>query len=143
MRPTLVVLAIFLVLVPAACSAQVPEEGLARFWADFRQAVVENDASKVASMTRFPFEVRGPDDGDPVQTLDRKGFLDVYERLVVQPVHLPSGGTIVSRSMRALIAEATTSPPIDAGDPDRTHFQQFEFARIDGRWRFVRAYLEE
>lgn len=88
-------------------------------------------------------EVRGPDDSDPVKKLSRQDFLDLYERLVAQPVYLPSSDQIIPKSMRQLIGEANQLSKEDYVTPDLIQFHQFEFMRIAGRWRFTRAYLEE
>lgn len=132
-----------ILLISGACSAEESDTGLQSFWADFRQAVLDNDKDKIASMTHFPFEVRGPDDSDPVKHYDRTGFLAIYERLVVQRIYLASAGQFVSKSMRELIGGKSEITPGDFLTKNVIRFQQFEFERIKGRWRFTRAYLEE
>ncbi|HXH08631.1 MAG TPA: hypothetical protein VNP04_02495 [Alphaproteobacteria bacterium] len=117
--------------------------GFQSFWSEFRQAVIDNDKAKIASMTRFPFKVRGLADSDPVKQYDRTGFLSIYERLVVQRVYLPEAGHIVAKSMRELIAGKSDITPEDFLTKNVVRFQQFEFERSKGRWWFTRAYLEE
>jgi hypothetical protein len=139
-------LRLFLPLLLAICTVgSAAESGMSfhSFWSEFRQAVVDNDKTKIASMTRFPFKVRGPDDSDPVKQYDRPGFLSIYERLVVQRVYLPEAGQIVAKSMRELIAGKSEITPEDFLTKNVVRFQQFEFERSKGRWWFTRAYLEE
>jgi hypothetical protein len=109
----------------------------------FRQAVMDNAIDKIALMTHFPFEVRGPDDSDPVKTYDRTGFASIYKRLVTQTAYLPSAGQIISKSMQELIRGKKVITQADFLDENMMRFQQFEFTRIKGRWWFTRAYLEE
>lgn len=126
-----------------ACSANENASDANQFWSTFRQAVVDNNKERIASITRFPFEVRGPDDSDPVIRYDRKGFLAIYERLVAQSVYMPSEGKIVPKSMRQLISDKQELSPQDYLTSDAIQFHQFEFERIEGRWYFSRAFLEE
>jgi hypothetical protein len=143
MRISLIMLTMLLTFVSYAYSEEVSDDGFRPFWADFRQAVISNDKTKIASLTHFPFEVLGADDSNPAKFLDRKEFLDIYERLVVQTVYFPSGGQIVSKTMREMIYETKDIPKKDTNKGDAMQFQQFEFETIGGKWRFVRAYLEE
>lgn len=143
MRVSIFIFMMLLTLASGSCSAEAPDNGLRPFWTQFRQAVIDNDKAAVADMARFPFPVRGADDSDPVKSLDRIGFLNIYERLVAQIVYFPSGGQIISRSMRELIHDAAAPPAADPENGDSMRFHQFEFERIDGRWRLVIAYLEE
>jgi hypothetical protein len=126
-----------------ACSAASPDASFQQFWRPFRQAILDNDKQRVASVTSFPFEVRGPDDSDPLQLLNRPQFLDLFERLVVQPVYVVVGGQIVPKTMRQLIEETRSVSPADQVDHGFVHFHQFEFSKRDDRWLFTRAYLEE
>jgi hypothetical protein len=134
---------VLLAMLVTVCSAAEKDSDANRFWHGFRQAVVDNQKEKIVTMTRLPFEVRGPDDSDPVKKLNQRDFLDVYERLVAQSVFLPSGDKIIPKSMRQLIGETTELSNKDFLTPDLIQFHQFEFMRIDDRWCFTRAYLEE
>lgn len=132
--------ALLLALV-AGCSTSEAGAGLDPFWSEFRRALRDGDEQAIVSLTRFPFELRGVVDGAPVESLAREEFLVVLERLLDQLVYLPDGGGIVSRSMSDLIRGASTPPALDPSGTAR--FQQFEFERVDGDWRFTRAFLEE
>ncbi len=138
--------AVYLVLLAVlvtVCSAADKNSDADHFWQAFRHAVIDNQKEEIAAMTLLPFEVRGPDDSDPVKKLNQRDFLAVYERLVAQSVFLPSGDQIVPKSMRQLIGETKRLSKEDYVTPDMIQFHQFEFMLIDGRWRFTRAYLEE
>lgn len=137
------ILPVILALLCVVCSAAGKDYSCNQYWSTFRQAVLDNDKGRLAGMTRFPFEVRGPDDSDPVRQYDAKGFLAIYERLVAQPVFLPREGKIVSKSMRQLIDEKKEITPDDYLTSDSIQIHQFEFERIKGKWLFTRAYLEE
>jgi hypothetical protein len=75
MRAFKIILPIILALFCVVCSAAEKDSGYSQYWGEFRQAVLDNDKGKIADLTRFPFEVRGPDDSDPVKKYDTKGFL--------------------------------------------------------------------
>jgi len=137
------ILIVLLTLFSVSCTASEKNQDANSFWQEFRQAVVNSDSSQVAPLTRFPFEVRGPMDSDPVIPQDPKGFVDIYERLLVQQVYLPEGGQIVGKTMRSLVAEKTNVNPEDFLTDDSFQVFQFQFRLIDGKWLFTRAYLEE
>lgn len=109
----------------------------APYWRAFRQAVLDDNKDKLFSLTRFPFEVRGPHASDPVDYYDRSCFAAIFRRVVVQRVALPSG----EKSMLQLINEKSEIGPADYQSPDAIQVHQFEFRRINGEWLFTRAYL--
>ncbi|UCE30804.1 MAG: hypothetical protein JSW68_12250 [Burkholderiales bacterium] len=132
-----------LLLFSSACAATGPQTSYQGFWARFRQAVLDDDRDRVVSLMRLPFEVRGPDDAQPVRRLDRAGFLEIYDRLVLQELYLPQGGALVVRTMRALIEQRPDASEDDLLTEGIARFHQFQFERIGDHWRFTRAYLEE
>jgi hypothetical protein len=129
--------------ISGACAAEVPDPELQAFWTRFRQAVLAYDKNKVATMTQFPFEVGEVDDSVPIKHYNRKGFFDIYERLMVQRVSVPSGNVSIEKSMIEFIEDKTEIAPKDLSTENRMRFEQFVFERVRGRWRFTRAYLEE
>lgn len=137
------VLTLLLIFISYACSAEKAiDNSFSVFWPEFRQAVISSDKNKIASLTHFPFEVLGVDDSYSARSFDRTGFLDIYERLVTQTIYFPQGNQIISKSMREMIYEAKNIPKKNINAGNTMQFEQFEFERIDGQWRFVRAYLE-
>jgi hypothetical protein len=130
-------------LVGCGTAAHAAESSLQAFWSEFRQAVIHEDKQRVASLTRFPFEVRGPSDGDPVLRYDRAKFLGVYHRLMAQVIYVPEGSEIATKTMRDVVEEKPDIVPRDLLRADYARVHQFAFQEIDGHWLFVRAYLEE
>ena len=138
-----IVLVSIIAALSLACSVLEKSPDVALFWNNFRQAVIANDKNAVLEMARFPFEVRGPTDAEPVRHLDRQQFLLIYAKLLSQPVYLPESDKVVSRSMRELIVAKPVLDPSNLLTPAMVRFYQFEFTTVDGRWFFTRAFLEE
>ena len=134
---------VLLAMLVTVCSAADKDSDADQFWQTFRKAVLDNQKEKIVTMTLLPFEVRGPDDSDPVKKLNQQDFLAAYERLVAQSVFLPNDDKIIPKSMRQLIGETKELSKKDYLTQDLIQFHQFEFMRIGGHWRFTRAYLEE
>ncbi|MEQ1778977.1 MAG: hypothetical protein ABL863_10595, partial [Nitrosomonas sp.] len=78
-----------------------------------------------------------------IQLLDEKSFNNIYERLLVQTIFLPVRDQIVPKPMRELIYETKSLSSEETENTNTISFQQFEFEQRNGRWRFVRAFLEE
>jgi hypothetical protein len=132
----------FILICVAASAAEIGSSG-DQFWHNFRQAVLANNVDQVSSLTRFPFEVRGPDDSDPVKNYNRKSFGGIFKRVVVQPVLLPIKGKFITKSMLQVIDDKKEITDKDYMTPEAFQVEQFEFQRISGQWFFTRAYLEE
>lgn len=146
MRIFKIILPAILALFCVVCSAAEKNSdcsGCSQYWSVFRQAVIDNDKCKIADLTRFPFEVRGPADFQPIKRYDRKGFLEVYESLVTQPVCLLSNGKFIDKPMRQLIDEKKEIAPSDYLTPDTFQIENFKFRCIKGKWYFTFAYTEE
>lgn len=139
----LIALLQFIFVVGSTRSAEVADNQFATFWIEFRQAVINNDKTKIISLTYFPFEMRGVDDSSAIQLLDEKSFNNIYERLLVQTIFLPVRDQIVPKPMRELIYETKSLSSEETENTNTISFQQFEFEQRNGRWRFVRAFLEE
>lgn len=128
---------------PEPQQAVVGSGTFAEFWNAFRGAVDAKDAEALAAMARFPFETRGPEDGDPVHTLDRAAFVAAAERLLSEPVYVMDGGKLETKTVRDIVVVK-----VDPGDKaqmteDFARVESLEFRRVDGVWRFSRAYTEE
>jgi hypothetical protein len=114
-------------------------ESFERFWAAFRQAILAGDREKVASVTRFPFETRGPSDDDPVRKHNRAAFPALLDSLLAQQSGSVSGGTT-----RQLIERTTTPSQRNvAPGAKEARVGRFSFENVDGRWWFTRAYTTE
>jgi len=133
---------------PAPAHAQAAEQAatsadFAAFWREFRAAVLAADAQRAASLTRFPLEVRGPDDGDPVEPCTRAEFEAVFARLIAQVGYVPAGDHVLERSLREIVETLPAPPPKARLTADFARVEQFEFRLSNGRWQLTRAYLEE
>jgi len=139
--PLLIIgLAVGLTIVPARAETSSPQtDGFQKFWSEFRSAVMSGDKAKVSRLTRFPFETRGPLDDDPVIGHDRQWFLKAYEELM----DMDTGLTREPGAMRLLIKNTPTITSKDAVRRDWARVGDFEFERIDGKWWFNFAFVEE
>lgn len=136
---------LLLTLMLPACTAQPPaaknaEEGFEGFWNGFRAAVLADDPQKVAAMTQFPFKTRGVMDSDPVASHERAGFLKLWDKLLAQDPGLKRE----PETMRQFIQRKTQ---IVATDLERTgsaaRIASFVFEKVNDRWLFTMAYVEE
>ena len=139
--------AIIFLLLSCCALAQQNErknfEGIQQFWTQFRAAILSNDKEKVASLTKFPFEVRGPDDGDPLVYYDKKGFLGILDDILNQPVYQMKGTNIKSTTMGEIVKDKTEVSDADLLSDDFARVELFTFVKEKNRWLFNRAYVEE
>lgn len=124
--------------VAQASAATTTDTSAQGFWTRFRAAALANDTARVASMTRFPVETRGPTDDDPVQRVARDGFASLFARVLRQD----PGLSAQPETMRGLL-ERTTSLSARERGPEQFRVGALEFARTSDGWRLVRAYLDE
>lgn len=113
-----------------------------RFWGVFREAVLSNDEEKIVSMTRLPLEVHGVSDSTPVRFYGRREVPRIFNKILMQPEYLVADGKIVSKTLLGLIFEKKVVTRNDLTLPDHFRFYQLEFEKINGRWFWIRAYLE-
>jgi hypothetical protein len=137
----------FLVILLSACttSAIAADEDLQQFWNQFRQAVEKNDKTKVAEMTQFPLETRGPMDSDRVIPVGRDRFVkEVYDKAMGQLEDaVVVDGKVIGKNQRETILEKTTLAPNDQQSADFAFILSMEFTRIGNIWKLSRIYLEE
>lgn len=112
-------------------------------WTEFRQAIISGNTEKVATITKFPLSVRGPDDSEPVIYYNKKQFPAILKRLLHQEVFFLSGGKLSSKTMLQVVQEKERLDPADFLTEKDIRVEQFEFEKINGHWLFTRAYLEE
>ena len=113
------------------------------FWKTFRQAVIGGNTAEIASMTRFPFEVRGVDDRDPMRRYNRQKFPIIFKQVVSQQVVIMTNNEVVEKTMLQVIKEKKDLKATDMATSEFFTVELFHFYRIKGRWLFTRAYLEE
>jgi hypothetical protein len=61
------------------------------FWADFREAVIKNDTTKLTNLTHFPLKVRGERDEDSVIYLRINNFIFYYKKFLLNSSFLVKG----------------------------------------------------
>jgi hypothetical protein len=136
-------IAVWILLLPIVANAGDPLVYANAFWRTFRQAVVGGNTAAIASMTRFPFEVRGVDDSGPVKRYNRQKFPVKYKQVVSQRVVVMAGKDVLEKTMLQVIKEKKDLSAADMATPDFFTVELFTFHLIKGRWLFTRAYLEE
>ena len=126
-------------------SAIAADEDLQQFWNQFRQAVEKNDKTRIAEMTQFPLETRGPVDSDRVIPVSRDRFVkEVYDKAMNQFENsIVVGGKRVDMNLRKAILKKTTLALNDQQSADFAFILSMQFKRIGGIWKLSRIYLEE
>ena len=120
-----------------SCNADTPTKSFPEFWSEFRTASLNNDIDRVVEMTRFPFSVKGELDMDGSAVLDKVKFKKRFKSFMDQDTR----EDLKPESMRDYIKKnKSISPRIDDG---QTSVALFSFELIDGKWYFVRVYVEE
>ncbi|WP_442499326.1 hypothetical protein [Methylobacter sp. sgz302048] len=136
----------FLVTLLSACTTSaIAAEDLQQFWNQFRQAVEKNDKTRVAEMTQFPLETRGPVDSDRVIPVGRDKFVkEVYDKAMGQlQDSVVVNGKVIDKSLRETILEKTMLGAKDQQSADFAFILSMQFKRIGGIWKLSRIYLEE
>jgi hypothetical protein len=136
----------FIVILLSACATSaIAAEDLQQFWNQFRQAVEKNDKTKVAEMTQFPLETRGPMDSDRVIPVGRDRFVkEVYDKAMGQLEDaVVVDGKVIGKNQRETILEKTTLDTKDQQSADFAFILSMQFKRIGGIWKLSRIYLEE
>ena len=128
---------------PAACNQRQPQpeqDDFQSYWNTFRTESLSMRARKVADMTQFPFITRGEMDEDPEVTGDRKWFERMYPAVLqADPGLKPEPETMMQFIYRTpRITEREHAP-----GSDFARVGAFEFVKVGGVWKFVRAYWAE
>jgi hydroxyethylthiazole kinase-like sugar kinase family protein len=134
---------ICILLTPIAANAADNLVGAKIFWRTFRQAVLGGNTAEIASMTRFPFEVRGVDDSDPVKRYNQQKFPAIFRQVISQQVVVMTGQEVIEKTMLQVVSEKKDLSAVDMATPDFFTVELFNFHLIKGRWLFTRAYLEQ
>ena len=143
MRRLAVAIAI-LVLLPAVANAQTHVTEFQAFWNQFRSAVTQNDKTRIAALTSFPFTTRGPFDRDPTFKHSRAWFLKRIDGLLAQKHYRYDGPKLQPFTMRELIEEKQTVTEKDFnGGNNRVWIEDFIFDKRRGHWSFTFAYTEK
>lgn len=112
------------------------------FWVEFRNAVLDNDVATIKSLTRFPFETKGPLEDDPKKKFVAREFDLLWPRLLETDPH--SWGPLRD-SMKELIArrEEPSVEEISTEPSGQVQVGVFVFRKIKNRWMFTRAIVAE
>jgi len=142
-QPLAALLLVCTVLTQTSCAqpgAREAAEEFRIFWTAFRSAALDGKREQVATMTEFPFRTRGPLDGDPVRTYDRPAFLRLFDRLLEQD----PGLSRETSTMQRLIRDKTTIAGRELNEgATQARVGSFTFRKVNGRWLFTLAYLDE
>ena len=131
---------IILGLSAISCNAEAQgrtTKSFPEFWKEFRIASLNNDIVHLVEMTRFPFILKGDLDMDGSVVLDKANFKKRFKSFMEQDTR----EDLKPDSMRDYIKKnESISPRIDDG---QTNVGLFSFELIEGKWYFVRVYVEE
>lgn len=150
-RIKVILLFFWLSLLSVEIRAEITED-FQIYWDDFRNAVLAWDKEKVADMTHFPFETRGPDDSEPIIRINRGQFIKcILERSMRQYERdAKINGIPVEESLREAIFNTKTlkaDKQIVNGNSGQPHdfVRVFDmiFKRVKGRWKWTFVFLEE
>lgn len=131
---------VFAVMVSCSCTAS-QDGDFQSFWVEFRRASLAGDLAAIEKMAKMPLEVRGADDSMAVRMCDAKMLAEVFPAILAQTIYRYQGDEVTELSLRVVL-EKTPAVAIQEGQ-NEVRVEQFEFGQVDGRWRLVRAYLEE
>ncbi len=113
------------------------------FWPAFRAAILSGDFEAVAGMTRFPLEVRGELDRDPVRRASRPELPRLLERALAADTGLSLREPITNRRL----IERTEDPVRPARgvvlSSDSARIAAFAFGRTSAGWRLQQVYLPD
>jgi hypothetical protein len=140
MRRLYVLLCLFALIAGCSASSPPPPQDFPTFWHAFRTAALGDQIDQVASMTRFPLEVRGPDDADPVVSENR----DAFGRVLEQVMNQDSGVRAERETVRQYL-QRTEDTGEGHVEPDgrAARVGDFVFERVADRWMLVRVYLAD
>lgn len=127
---------------PDVSDTAAPNSVFRFFWVEFRQAALGNDLSRIKSLTRFPFETKGPLEDDKKRKFLEKEFDVLWPRLLETDPH--SWGPLRD-SMKELIyrREEPSVEEIATEPTGHVHVGAFVFRKIKSRWFFTRAIVAE
>ena len=127
-------------LATISCNAETNEKSVQSFsifWKEFRGASLNNDVARILKMTKFPFTVKSDLDMGGTITLDKVKFKKQFKSFLEQEIR----ENLTPESMRHYIKKnKVISPRIDDG---KTSVALFSFELINGKWYFVRVYVED
>lgn len=131
----------FALIISSGCVAGKSDNSFQLFWTEFRTAAIQNDYKSLEKFTKFPLEIRGPDDSIPTEYFKKDNFKDVFNRLMQQKIYLPhDDDSLIESSMSEIVAN--TRLISDAKESEEYQIEQLIFEFVDGQWFFTKAYLD-
>lgn len=132
----------FALIISSGCAAGKSDNSFQIFWTEFRTAVIQNDYKSLEKFTKFPLEIRGPDDSTPTEYLKKDDFEDVFNRVMQQKTYVPlDDDSLVETSMREIVDN--TRLIADAKDVEEYQIEQLVFEYVSGQWFLTRVYLDD
>jgi hypothetical protein len=108
----------------------------ASFWGEFRAALLASDWAALERMSKFPVEVNGELDDEPVRKVERAQLPKLLQKLLAQKSQKDE-----TRTVRQDLEQKPT-PQAPAPDKNQVRVNEFHFERSAGQWRFVATYLD-
>ena len=132
----------FALIISSGCAAGKADSSFQIFWTEFRAAAIQNDYKTLEKFTKFPLEIRGPDDSMPTEYLKKDDFNDVFDRIMQQKTYLPhDDDSLIETSMREIVDNTLLIS--DAKKGEEYQIEQLVFEFVDGQWFFTKAYLDD
>lgn len=109
------------------------------FWKSYRNAFIRKDLTKLSGLTRFPLEVKGTLDGDPVFKVNSEKFRSCFPIVFNRDV-----GLFAQEQSHLAFIKATSTPPgVQKGNSeDLFRVADLEFGKFNGTFRLERIYLD-
>ena len=114
----------------------VVKESFSGFWKRFRTAVINTDTTQIISITKFPFQTRGPLDSDPTIKYPKEMFTRVFTVFLNQWNGIDLEGKTELYSIKRI-----KNPDIKDVHNDYTRVGELVFAKTSKGWKLVFAYL--
>ncbi len=119
----------------SSCSKSAQE-----YWKTFRIAVLEDDLSMIANLSRFPFEVRGILDESDKRTILREEFSTIFPALLKTDPGMSATPTTMKSLLKSTIY---LSPSFCNTYQNQFRVGTWVFELTPEDWRFVQAFFDE
>jgi hypothetical protein len=123
-----------------------------QFWKQFREATLQDNVGAIMLMTRFPFNTRGPNDGDKVLKHAKSSFPTLWKQLLSQeyttimanrqPLQIPADA-VRRQSLRSYLASVTNIKADNVAGDNWARVGDLEFQKLDGQWMLTMAYTNQ
>ncbi|MGX5818326.1 hypothetical protein ACWKWU_09035 [Chitinophaga lutea] len=109
------------------------------FWKKLQTAIVKKDFTAISQHTEFPLVVKKSLSDTSVQSVTRENFADFFSHYLELPAEDHSGNKYDQlRAKRAL-----TDDDADMVSDDAATIGDFEFLKVEGRWKLVYVYATD